>query len=80
MKMIAKAIEGKEFMYNRNTAHKVSDRGAAAICAALNERRYQLKDGEIWHIYDCGAYETEYTSAGYLSFTRHNGYLYEKRA
>lgn len=79
MKMLAKTTVGKEFCYSRESAHKVSDRGAAAICAALNERRYQLRDGETWHVYDCGWYEQQHTGAAYQEFTRRNGYLYEKR-
>ena len=78
MKMIAKAIEGREFIYDRNIAHKVSDRSAGLIRDALNEKRYGLKDGQIWHIYDCGWYEQEYTAARYQSFVRRNGKLYEQ--
>lgn len=79
MKMIAKAVLGKEFIYDRKTAHKVSERGAADICRALNDRKYQLKDGQIWHVYDCGWYESEYTGAAYQQFTRRSGTIYEKR-
>ena len=80
MKMIAKTIAGKEFCYSRESAHRASDRGAAAICAALNSQRYKLKDGEKWHVYDCGWYESQNTGAAYQEFTRRNGTIYEKRA
>lgn len=79
-RMIARAIEGREYLYNRNSAHKVSSAGAVAICKALNGAKYQLNPGEVWHIYDCGSYEEEYTSAGFLSFGRRGGNIYEKRA
>lgn len=78
MKMIAKAIEGKEYLYIAKTAHKVSARSADRICEALNQQRYQLSEGQIWHVYDMGDYEKEHTAAGYLSFCIKNGYLCEK--
>ena len=80
MKMIAKTIEGQEFCYDANTAHKVSERSAEIICAALNEQRWKLKDGQVWHVYDCGWYEAEYTAAAYQSFERRKGGLYERTA
>ena len=78
-KMIAKAIKGKEFLYSRNSAHSVSAAGAKAICDALNSARYQLKENEIWHVFDCGWYEKEYTAAGYQKFARRQGRIYEGR-
>jgi len=78
MKMFAKAVEGKEFIYSRESAHQVSERSANMICAALNEKRWGLKDGQIWHVYDCEWYEQEYTGAAYQSFERRNGGLVER--
>lgn len=80
MKMLAKAIKGKEFCYDRWSAHKVSTAGAEKICTALNKIRYQLKSGEVWHVYDCDGYSLEYTGAGYQSFTMRKGSIYDKRA
>lgn len=80
MKMIAKTMEGKEFCYNRASAHAVSDAGAEEICRALNEKKWRLnKPGEKWHIYDLGWYEREYTEAGNQSFYRRRGVIGEKR-
>ena len=79
MKMIAKAVTGKEFLYSRQSAHAVSDAGAKPICDALNKARWQLKDGETWHIYDLTWYEKEYTNAGAMKFTRRKGRIYESR-
>ena len=79
MKMLAKAIRGKEFLYSRKSAHAVSDAGADYICRVLNENKYRLKDGEIWHVYDCGWYEMEYTEAGTQKFTRRRGIVSEVR-
>lgn len=78
MKMIAKAVEGKEFFYDRNSAHKVSARSAEEICAALNEKRYKLADGQIWNIYEAGWYEAEYTAMAYQTFYKRNGNIYRK--
>lgn len=78
-KMIAKTIDGQEFIYSRESAHSVSERGANAICKALNDIRYKLKDNEKWHVYDCGWYERDYTGAGYQKFTRRNGRIFESR-
>ena len=78
--MVAQGIKGAEFFYSRASAHWVPKTSAAAICVALNERRYKLQAGECWAVHDCGGYEIAYTAAGYLSFTRRNGRIYEKRA
>lgn len=78
-KMIAKTIPGKEFVYSRKSAHAVSEAAADYICGVLNEKRYRLKDGEAWHVYDCGGYELEYTEAGTQKFTRRKGVVSEVR-
>lgn len=78
MKMIAKAVKGQEFIYDRNSAHAVSERSAQLICDVLNERRWGLKDGQVWNVYECGWYEKEWTAAAYQSFVRRNGGLCEK--
>lgn len=75
-KMIAKTIAGKEFVYSRNSAHAVAKSSAQKICDALNRTRYNLKDGEIWHVYDMGQYERDYTAAGYQKFAQRKGRLY----
>ena len=79
MKMVAITHPGQEFVYSRKSAHKVPTSSAGEICAALNETRHGLKDGEIWHVYDMGSYEADYTAAGAQYFGRRNGYLYERR-
>ena len=78
-KMIAKALEGQEFLYNPNTAHEVPKSSAKAICAALNEAGYKLKPGEVWHVYDCDEYTRRWTNAGALAFAKRNGYVVEIR-
>jgi hypothetical protein len=50
-KLIAKTRIGKEFMHSRSDAY-FADKNADKICEALNRARYQLKEGECWHVYD----------------------------
>ena len=78
-KMLAKTMEGQEFIYSRESAHSVPISSAAKICKALNDARYNLKPGECWHAYDCGAYEKDYTAAGYQKFSIRNGRIMEGR-
>lgn len=78
-KMIAKTLIGSEYVYDRNSAHAVAKSSAEIICKALNDIRHQLKDGEIWHVYDAGWYEQEWTAAGCQKFIRRNGGIAEVR-
>lgn len=79
-KIIAKTIEGKEYVYSRKSSYSVSKAGADAICKAMNENRYQLKAGEKWHVYEVGDWELDYMSAGYQQLTRRKGSVYVKRS
>ena len=58
MKILAKALKGREFMYDYTTAHSVSARSAKAICDILNEYKYDLNsERQVWHIYDIDEWE-----------------------
>lgn len=50
-KLIAKTIIGREFMHSRSYAY-FADKNADRICETLNESKYQIKEGECWHVYD----------------------------
>lgn len=78
MKILAKAIKGKEFMYNVRSAHKVSARSAMVILDIVNEYRFQLKENEVWHLYDVDEYDTAYDVAQFQSFTIRNGVVSAK--
>lgn len=78
-KMISKAIKGSEFIYSRRDCWQVPTASAQAICDALNKLKHKLKDGETWHIYDCGPYELEFTSAMYQKITHRAGKIYFKQ-
>lgn len=59
-KFIAIAPKGQEFVYRRSSMIAVPKTSAKAIADRLNELRYQLKDGEVWHIYDNDWYTNDY--------------------
>lgn len=73
MKVIAKTHPGREFAYITRSARKVSERSAEKILAIVNACKWDLKDGEIWHLYDVDKYDTGYDYAQYQSFTIRNG-------
>ncbi len=78
MKIVAKSIKGKEFMYSAKSAHKVSERSANLICKLLNDINYHLNEGETWFIHDVDKYDTAYEYASFQAFTRRNGKLFDQ--
>lgn len=79
MKVIAIACEGKEFLYRASTAHKVSKASADIICKALNDIRYKLNPGEVWHVYDVSGWENAGIYSETQAFRRYKGRLQEVR-
>lgn len=75
MKILARTIPGREFMYNAKSAHKVSARSAEQILRIVNENadRIGTPAGERWHLYDVDQYDNAYYYAQYQSFTIRNG-------
>ena len=67
-KLIAKTLIGKEFMHSRSDAY-FADENADEICKTLNKARYQLKEGERWHVYDYDFTQTAYVEQ-VISLTR----------
>lgn len=80
MFVIAKAVKEREYLYNYRTAHKVSAASAEKILAVLNEYKFRLKDGEVWHIYDVCRYDSAYDVAQYQKFTIRKGIVKEVMA
>lgn len=60
-KLIAKTVEGKEFMHSKNPAYFATKTSAQKIVDILNKNKYQLKDNEKWHVYDFDYMQTFYT-------------------
>lgn len=63
MLILAKTNVGTEFIYSIKSAHEVSKAKAKVIADTLNEKRYQLKDGEKWHIYEIGIFDSAFAYA-----------------
>lgn len=57
---IAKAPLGKEYIYSRDTAMFVSKKNKNIILQFLNKERYNLKDGETWHVYENDYYTNSF--------------------
>lgn len=80
MIVLAKAILGKEFFYESSSCHEVSKASADMICKTLNDAKYDLKDGEVWHKFtDFCQYSNGWTFALGQKFTRFKGRIREVR-
>lgn len=73
MLVIAKSIAGREFIYNAASARKVSKSSAETILKVLNDMRWRLKDGEIWHIHEVDEYDNAFYYAQRQAFTIRKG-------
>lgn len=73
MKVVAKSLKGHEYMYSAKSAHKVPNSSAQAICDALNECKYKLKENEVWFIHEVDRYDNAYEYAEVQAFSRRNG-------
>lgn len=77
-KIIARTIEGAEYIYSGPSVHAVAARSAKQICEMLNNAGYKLTlPGEKWHVYEMTNYGTEYTAAKWQKFALRNGRLLE---
>lgn len=79
MKIIAKAIPGSEFIYQVQSAHKVSSRSAEKICGILNSFKYGISDKEVWHSYDIDEYDRAFAYAECQEFKIRKGLVQEIR-
>lgn len=73
MTVLAKAKVGSEYLYVINSAHKVPKASARKIMDILNDVRWNLKDGEIWHMYEIDEYCPGYTYAATQRFSIRKG-------
>lgn len=75
MLIIAKAVKGKEFLYNARTAHQVSKASAQKICEIVNQFKYLLgsNNNEVWHVYEVNEYDKAFYYAQYQKFTIRKG-------
>lgn len=73
MIIIAKAAKGAEFFYDAMSAHKAPKTSAQAITDALNRIQYDLKPGQVWHVFDVYGDTNAATYASRQAFKRRNG-------
>lgn len=73
MKVIAKSLKGAEYMYNAESARKVSERSAETILEIVNEMKWRLKDNEVWAIHEVDRYDNAYYYAERQAFTIRKG-------
>lgn len=75
---LAKAVKDHEFVYNIRSVHKVSKRSGQLICDELNRTRWNLKDGEVWHMYELDEYSQGYDLANVQQFRIRKGVIYQR--
>jgi len=76
MLVLAKSIEGREFLYNAYTARRVPRASAEKIRDALNRARWALKPGEVWYIHEVDQYDKAYIYASDQYFRIYRGQVY----
>lgn len=80
MVVLAKAIKGKEFLYDARSSHEVSKASADVICKVLNDIMYQLKENEVWHKFtDFCQYSAGWEYATFQKFSRYKNRIRETR-
>lgn len=79
MFIVAKAEQGREFFFSAKSAHRVAKKNAQKICEILNELKFALGSGEVWHTYEVAEWQAPAYVAADQSFTlRRNGALVRK--
>lgn len=71
---VAIAVKGKEFLYKRSSMITVPNGRANDVVRILNNNRYLLKDGEIWHAYENDGY-TDMEIGKEIKQVRKNGFI-----
>lgn len=67
---IAIAVKGKEFLYKRSSMIAVPARSALKIRDLLNRNKFELRDGEVWHIYENDSFDNDYISREINSYRK----------
>lgn len=60
MKVVARAVKGKEFLYSASSAHRVAENKAQKIADALNRAEWGITPEQVWFVYDVGMYDNAY--------------------
>lgn len=79
MIVLAKSIQGAEYLYSPKSAHAVPKSSARKIMDALNNAKYDLRDGQVWHLHEVGGLDDASFYAERQSFGIRKGSIYERR-
>ena len=63
MIVVAKSVEGAEYMYSAKSAHQVKGMTAQKMCEFLNSQKHDLREHEVWHVHEVGPYDNAYAYA-----------------
>lgn len=78
MLIVAQALKGKEYLYVSETSHKISKNSSEIILKTLNEYKYKLKPGHIWHLYEIDEYDLKpYLAAQDQKFIKYKNHIKE---
>lgn len=79
MLVVAKSVEGAEYMYSAKSAHQVKGLTVQKMCDFLNEQKHDLKSHEVWHVHDVGPYDNAYGYSAIQIFERkRNGQIVKR--
>ena len=78
-KFVAKAVPGKEYLYDGKSAHAVPVASADYICKVLNQHKYKGADQvhSVWHVFDCDGGEEWHLPVIYQQFKVRKGIVTE---
>ena len=79
MIVLAKSCAGQEYLYSAKSAHAVPKSSARKIMDALNKARFDLAEGQVWHIHETGYYDDATFYAEHQKFNIRCGKIYETR-
>ena len=77
MIVLAKSLAGQEFLYSAKSAHAVPKTSARKIMDALNKARYDLAEGQVWHLHEVGEYDDAEWYGERQRFSIRKGVIYE---
>ena len=60
MKVVARSVKGREFLYSAASAHKVAPKKAQMIADALNHAGCGITPEQVWFVHDVGMYDNAY--------------------
>lgn len=79
MIVVAKSVEGAEYMYSAKSAHQVKGMTAQKMCDFLNKQKHDLREHEVWFVHDVGPYDNAYGYGAIQMFEKNrNGQIVKK--